>query len=711
MKRHAYVIIIIGLLLMLFPLMAGAEIAQSGTCGENATWTLDYSGNLVISGSGDMRDVAFQVSGGDGDDVPGRKIKHVEIQDGITSISNGAFCDCKNLISVSIPNSVISIGSSAFGSCDQLEAVIIPDSVKTIGDYAFTECKLLQSIAISKNVESIGSNPFGKCYSLTELTVDPENAEYYVQNGVLYSKSTKSLICYLSAKEDTEFTIPDGVVSIGMEAFMYCRNLVNVTIPDGLESISQVAFHSCSDLEYITVPQSVTDINDYAFIDCQKLTFKVYEDSAAHLYAFNHNIPFVFIAEPQIVDSGECGNGVTWTLDNEGLLTISGNGYMTSSPWKDNHRYDIVQVYINEGVKNVAERAFSSSSLSRIHFADSVTSIGEQAFSNCNNLTEFVIPDTINRIEYYTFFSCKGLISVTIPESVTYIGNGAFSSCSNLSNITIPEGVTYIGNEAFYSCSNLSSITIPKNVITIDANAFKYCTGLVDVEIQEGVFIIEQDAFSYCSSLQSITIPKSVRELWGGAFRDCYNLQNVSILGYNIFFYRGHVVFPFYNCYELSHVILPCTEHIYDFKENGYENALEIYHDPDYLFQKQLEPTYESSGYRTYWTCNAYGCDCKGRYFSDENCTFEIDAPIVIPSLSELSMLSLPADLKTIETEAFANLACQAVIIPDGCTTIGEKAFANNNNLLYVHVPATVTSIADDAFEGCDNVAVFREGD
>ena len=78
-----------------------------------------------------------------------------------------------------------------------------------------------------------------------------------------------------------------------------------------------------------------------------------------------------------------------------------------------------------------------------------------------------------------------------------------------------------------------------------------------------------------------------------------------------------------------------------------------------------------------------------------------------IPSIQDLSLIDLPQNIIQIEAEAFVGVSCQAIIIPNGCTTIGKKAFAENDNLLYVHIPATVTSIADDAFEGCDNAAVF----
>ncbi len=125
--------------------------------------------------------------------------------------------------------------------------------------------------------------------------------------------------------------------------------------------------------------------------------------------------------------SGKCGKNLTWTLDDDGLLTISGTGAMEDyyyvAPWGSS----VKAIVINQGV----------------------TSIGGHAFSNCSSLTSVTIPDSVTSIEGSAFYDCRSLTSVTIPDSVTSIGGSAFSGCSSLTSVTIPDSVTSIGGSAF----------------------------------------------------------------------------------------------------------------------------------------------------------------------------------------------------------------------------------------------------------------------
>ena len=102
-------------------------------------------------------------------------------------------------------------------------------------------------------------------------------------------------------------------------------------------------------------------------------------------------------------------------------------------------------------------------------------------------------------------------------------------------------------------------------------------------------------------------------------------------------------------------------------------------------------------------------CLICGRLFSDADGCNEIVFPITIPALNDLKVLVLPAATKTINEEALSGLACEAIIIPYGCTTIEKKAFAECEHLLYVYIPSTVTNIATDAFSGCNNVYIDSE--
>ena len=262
-----------------------------------------------------------------------------------------------------------------------------------------------------------------------------------------------------------------------------------------------------------------------------------------------------------IVDSGTCGENVTWTLDSDGVLNISGTGAMDdwgyndkdfpNTPWKKRNS-NIVTAVINKGVTSIGAYAFYECanltsvtipdsvtsmcdsvfaycvSLTNVTIPDSVISIGDSAFSGCASLTSVTIPDSVSSIGGHAFASC-GLTSVTIPDGVTSIGRGTFLWCNSLTSVTIGNSVTSIGSHAFYECKSLTGVTIPDSVTSIGNYAFHYCSRLTGVTIGNGVTSIGESAFSFCASLTSITIPDSVISIGVGAFRGCANLTSVII--------------------------------------------------------------------------------------------------------------------------------------------------------------------------------------
>ncbi len=195
----------------------------------------------------------------------------VTIPDSVTSIGEWAFSRCTNLTSVTIPDSVTSIQYGAFSGCTNLTSVTIPDSVTSIGYSAFYSCESLTSVTIPDSVTTIEDGAFGGCTSLTEINVTDGNTSYMDIDGVLYNADCTELVAY-PAGRGTDYSIPDGVTSIGQCAFSGCTNLTSVTIPDGVTSIGQDAFYWCISLTSVTIPDSVTNIYDYAFNDCTSLT-------------------------------------------------------------------------------------------------------------------------------------------------------------------------------------------------------------------------------------------------------------------------------------------------------------------------------------------------------------------------------------------------------------------------------------------------------
>ena len=157
------------------------------------------------------------------------------------------------------------------------------------------------------------------------------------------------------------------------------------------------------------------------------------------------------------------------------------------------------------------------------------TSIDNQAFSDCTDLTSITIPSSVTSIGNDAFYGCTNLISINIPSGVTSIGNGAFQNCSGLTNIDIPSSVTSIGERAFGGCSDLLSIDIPSSVTRIDNLAFSDCVSLTSITIPSSVTSIGESAFSGCSDLISIDIPSSVTSIASWAFQGCSSFTSITI--------------------------------------------------------------------------------------------------------------------------------------------------------------------------------------
>ncbi len=309
-----------------------------------------------------------------------------------------------------------------------------------------------------------------------------------------------------------------------------------------------------------------------------------------------------------------------------------------------------------------------------------VTSIGEYAFFDCSNLTSITIPNSVTSIGQCAF-SRSGLTSVEIPNSVTNISGYAFQSCSSLTSITIGNSVTNIGAQAFNACPVLSSVhisdlaawcnisfvdanaanplyyaqhlylngeevkdlVIPNSVTSIGKYAFQGCSGLTSVTIPNSVTSINQSAFASCSSLTSVTIPNSVTNIYTSAFRNCSGLTSVTIP--NSVTSIGSSVF--YNCSSLTSVTIP--------------NSV------------------TSIGSSAFYNC------------------------------SSLTSVTIPNSVTSIGTYSFGNCSgLTSVTIPNSVTILAGAAFYNCSSLTSVTIPKSVTGIGGDTFRSCSNLTSVK---
>lgn len=238
--------------------------------------------------------------------------------------------------------------------------------------------------------------------------------------------------------------------------------------------------------------------------------------------------------------SGSCGENATWEFDYS-TLTISGTGAMEDysfydeAPWYE-YMYYINRVVIQKGITSIGKNAFwDCEYLTGVTIPEGVESIGDYAFSICKRLRRITIPDGVTHIGRGAFWSCVRLVDITLPESATSIGegatsigDGAFEDCDAIENIALPSGMTSIAARTFSGCRALKNIVIPDGVTSIGERAFSSC-GLTDIMIPENVEYIGEGAFHGCEKLESIVIPDGITSIGDYTFCECSSLTDITL--------------------------------------------------------------------------------------------------------------------------------------------------------------------------------------
>ncbi|MBO7496576.1 MAG: leucine-rich repeat domain-containing protein [Salinivirgaceae bacterium] len=205
--------------------------------------------------------------------VKSENITTFEINNNCKCISASAFDGCKgSLETITIPDNVAGISENAFEACANLRSITFGSGIKKIGDYAFFCCNKLTSITIPNSVTSIGDCAFEYCSNLRMINVESDNTKYTSQDGVLFSKDKKTIVCYPAGKVGDTYTIPNSVNSIGIGAFCGCSRLTSISIPKSVSIIGKEAFRDCRNLTSVTIPEDVSNIGWYAFDGCNNAT-------------------------------------------------------------------------------------------------------------------------------------------------------------------------------------------------------------------------------------------------------------------------------------------------------------------------------------------------------------------------------------------------------------------------------------------------------
>ena len=627
----------------------------------------------------------------------------VELPEGLTTVSYQAFMNCKQLASVSLPSTLTALRQYAFENCQALERVVVPGSVAVVSRQAFNNCAALASVTLEPGVETIESHAFANASSLTEVvlpdtvtSIDPyafsecnslttvtcsvgsQAARLMAARGFAihdpdwpiyaFSEDGNGGICLdsVSDKTLTAYTVPEGVTEIALGAFRGCAAMTEITLPQSLKTIGESAFRDCARLARAPLPASLEVIDTTAFSGCASLAD---------------------IALPQ------------------GLTTIGSQAF------------------------------YGCAKLTSVTIPQGVISIGNSAFGNCVGLTELAIPDSVTSVGEGAFHNC-GMAKLTIPRAVTAIGERAFADCDALTDVELLGDAVELHARGFEGCSSLKRLIVTGDTLDtlggITDQATVYCHRYSDADSlakQAGnpvAYLDDADP----EALRTFTLPEALRLECGSTadYADCffptYDDPQVSWRSSDAFVARvenGVVT-----------AVAPGTATV-TVTVGGASASMEVtcfaiataFEIPEelWVFAQETTPipvsdiqpegadlilTWQSADAKLA-TVDQEGGVYGRKPGNDVTVTATSDHGVeractvhVMRARDDMKFLDLPADLETVEAETFEGGAFEAVLIPDGCTAIGSRAFADCKNLVYVRIPASVTTVADDAFSGSD---------
>lgn len=551
-----------------------------------------------------------------------------------------------------------------------IQSVMVEDGVTSIGDCAFAyACTNLASVTIGNDVTTIGEYAFRNCSGLVSITFGP------------------------------------NVATIGQRAFEVCTSLESVSLPESLTAIGEYAFHDCNKLAGVTFQgASPPSIGTGAFGNVAKSGTVTYPEGAVAAYT-------VALAPTGLLDwpyfaGGHCGDpavndgaDVTWGLDGEGLLTISGTGTMADyvvqgAPWYP-YRGRITKAVIGTGVTTIGNNAFAyCDSLTEIAMSSSITAIGDIAFRNCDGLTEVTIPDSVAAIGNSAFWACSNLSSVSIP-GMAAINGSAFSRCSSLNTLvfTGSGAAPTVGTRAFDGVAATGTIYHPTGA-TGFTDAWKASIGLFGWNYASSSLTVALDSYATfeaaaqsAASAAGITLPSAeITELvltgktmnLFGWTTDDLNSLNANFTGsfaLDLSAYTGGIPQnAFKGCTGITALELP---------ESG---SLTI---GNYAF-------YECTSLTGTLTIPASVTAIGQSAFRSTGLTGTLTIPKSVTSIGEYAF--------------YGCTGITALALPtEGSLSIGESAFNNCTGLTgALTIPKSVTAIGDGAFRDCTNITALE---
>lgn len=448
------------------------------------------------------------------------------------------------LTDIVLPDTMARIRPALFYGCKKLHSVVFPNNLKVIDDCAFENCTGIENLELPQGLDSIKSSAFSRCKGVKYVNL-PQELKYI------------GMMAFGSCTELISVSFPNKLENIAYGAFESCKSLQSVVLPEGLKSIESCAFQNCISLTSVKLPSTLRFIGDCAFNQCNvgfefasivpptiegmnplgdedNLLYVPEEGIEAYRTAWSDKVNDILCLERQhdwdvMVEAEEKSSAVLQAVggvsDNEAArnvvrLKVSGtvNSYdfmvmrnkMTSLRELDltdahvvYNPYEHYQGY-HSWNDSLPDYAFYRKELRVCKLPQSITYIGQSAFSECRKLTGMDIPEKVQEIGYAAFTGCNCLKEVEFHEGLERIGSEGFFYCALQDTIVFPQTLKHISYNAFGMNGSLKAVKFPVGLESIESSAFNNCSGLSEVRFPASVLSVGSDAFMMCDNIKDV---------------------------------------------------------------------------------------------------------------------------------------------------------------------------------------------------------------
>lgn len=670
-----------------------------------------------------------------------KSLKSIHLPSSITFIGSSAFAECTSLQTINLPQGITVLCSTLFANCSALRDIVLPTGLKELEYCCFYGCSALESLALPESVEKIEElvfkdcthlksiniplgavlweyNHFLGCDALTDLQISPEHPQYNAEQGFFTDLEGTTIIASWANGVGRHCTIPEGIVTIGEEAFMGCK-MESIDLPLSITEIGCRAFTGCKNLRSVVLPDHVKEVMPGTFEDCTSLTEVVFSEHTHGIYdeAFQGCSSLQRVSAPvEIgVDLGDwafaqCAN--LSQLDNlcigdvgdyafedcESLASLDNMvggriGTQAFSGCKSLRTFTIVaDCFENFEFDGEDDLYFDGIDLEQceLHVEDEMfdecvddPNFGQfgkivsqkRMLDNVENVLtdldtgEVSLVDRENPIRRSEFWPDYLLYSL---DGRKVVGINPDFDLSDLPVVIIPEGIEIIGHHAFSENRAMHKVHLPDSLKLIDAGAFWGCRCLTEINFPDNLSAIETSAFAYCSLLKDIQLPRSLSEIGAGCFIECSSLTSVEI--------PEHVTdigsHAFFDCRNLRNINIPIGTRLL--------GNCHFVHCPNLIIDIHPDhPQYDSiNGFITNLETTSIICALHDRI--DNHCV-------------------IPYGYQKIEEGAFSGCLMSEVVFPQSIVEIADNAFEGCYHLTRLeYLPPCV--IGNRAFYNCCSI-------